>query len=179
MPVTGKSVALTAAGGILLWSGISGTSLSTAFRDLLSGQELTQDQEPIGTAAAASGSTGSGGSAAPGNTGADTAVALANQAIGRIQSAAYGWAAGAQWDDLVSLWNQESGWSNTAQNAESGAYGIPQALPYTKMPQSAWPSADGGESDPVTQIQWGLEYIKSAYGSPSAAWAHEVSDGWY
>jgi hypothetical protein len=79
---------------------------------------------------------------------------------------------------LVPLWNQESGWNQFAENA-SGAYGIPQALPYNKMPQAAWPRAAGGSSDPSAQISWGLGYIKSVYGNPCNAEAHEQSFGWY
>jgi hypothetical protein len=79
---------------------------------------------------------------------------------------------------LVPLWNQESGWNQFAENA-SGAYGIPQALPYNKMPQAAWPASAGGSSDPSAQISWGLGYIKNTYGTPCNAWAHEQSYGWY
>ena len=61
-----------------------------------------------------------------------------------------------------------------AENA-SGAYGIPQALPGSKMASAG---ADW-QTDPTTQIKWGLGYIKSTYGTPCAAWAHEEADGWY
>jgi hypothetical protein len=75
------------------------------------------------------------------------------------------------------LWNQESGWSNTARNKSSGAYGIPQALPPSKMGAAANPP----QSSYIAQINWGLGYIKNrpGYGSPAAAWAHEVAHGWY
>jgi hypothetical protein len=79
---------------------------------------------------------------------------------------------------LVPLWNQESGWNQFAENA-SGAYGIPQALPFSKMPQAAWPASAGGRSDPSAQISWGLGYIKNTYGTPCNAWGHEQADGWY
>lgn len=108
-----------------------------------------------------------------------SSTAAANQQIGKMLAASYGWSAGTEWDDLVRLWDQESGWSNTAENPGSHAYGIPQALPWTKMPQAAWPPRAGGKADPTTQIQWGLSYIKGRYGSPSAAWAHEQADNWY
>ena len=75
---------------------------------------------------------------------------------------------------LLDLWNRESGWVYDAENA-SGAYGIPQALPGSKM-ASAGPD---WQSDATTQIKWGLGYIKGLYGSPCAAWGHEESDGWY
>jgi Transglycosylase SLT domain len=79
-----------------------------------------------------------------------------------------------QWSCLYSLWEQESGWDDTAENA-SGAYGIPQALPGSKM-ASAGPD---WETDPTTQIKWGLGYIQSVYGTPCSAWDHEEADGWY
>ena len=173
--VNGFSLGYTAVGGIVLWSGIKGTTLSTTFRGLLSGQAPSANEEPIPSTAAAATASGTA-SAAPGDTGAATAAAAASQAAGKLLAAPYGWATGTQWADLVSLWNQESGWSNTATNPTSGAYGIPQALPPTKMPAAA--QASGGSSV-TAQISWGLSYIKSAYGSPSAAWAHEVADGWY
>ncbi|MCP2325441.1 hypothetical protein HDA40_003948 [Hamadaea flava] len=80
-----------------------------------------------------------------------------------------------QMSPLVKLWNRESGWDATAENPSSGAYGIPQALPGNKMATagSDW------RTNPATQIKWGLGYIRSVYGSPSAAWAHSQSTGWY
>ena len=182
--INGFSLAYTALGGVVLWSGIKGTTLSSTFRGLLSGQAPSADQEQIATAATSTtGSSGSspasGSTAAAGNTGADTASAAANQAIGKMLAAPYGWSTGTQWSDLVSLWNQESGWDNTADHASSGAYGIPQALPYTKMPKAAWPPSAGGSASATAQISWGLSYIKSTYGSPEGAWAHEVANDWY
>lgn len=173
--INGFTVAYTAVGGLVLWSGIAGTSLTATARGALAGQSPSQlpQTEPVTTAAAAPAASGA---AAVGNTGASSGTAAANQAIARVLAAPYGWAAGTQWDDLVSLWNQESGWNNKAENASSGAYGIPQALPATKMPAAA--QAAGGSSA-TAQIAWGLAYIKDTYGSPAAAWSHEVADGWY
>jgi hypothetical protein len=93
-------------------------------------------------------------------------------AMGMLGS--YGWSSG-QFSCLVSLWNQESGWNVYATNPTSGAYGIPQALPGSKM-ASAGPD---WQTDAATQIRWGLSYIQSLYGSPCGAWAHEEADGWY
>ena len=117
-----------------------------------------------------------------------SSTAAKNQQIGKMLAASYGWSQGTEWDDLVRLWDQESGWSNTADTRKSGldpanatvfAYGIPQARPYNKLPKAGWPPDKGGSADPTSQIQWGLSYIKSTYGSPSAAWAHEQSAGYY
>jgi resuscitation-promoting factor RpfB len=99
----------------------------------------------------------------------------ANVALGERMAAAAGWA-GPQWSCLDALWTHESGWRAQVWNtAGSGAYGIPQALPASKM------AAAGGDymTDPATQIRWGLGYIASAYGTPCGAWAHETADGWY
>ena len=85
----------------------------------------------------------------------------------------YGWS-GSQFGCLVSLWNRESGWRVTAANP-SGAYGIPQALPGSKM-FSAGPD---WRTDAETQIKWGLGYIKGRYSTPCDAWAHSESTGWY
>ena len=93
-------------------------------------------------------------------------------AMGMLGS--YGWSSG-QFSCLDSLWNLESGWNVYATNPSSGAYGIPQALPGSKM-ASAGPD---WQSDAATQIRWGLGYIQALYGSPCGAWAHEEADGWY
>ena len=75
---------------------------------------------------------------------------------------------------LLNLWNRESGWVYDAENA-SGAYGIPQALPGSKM-ASAGPD---WQTNPATQIRWGLGYIKQIYGNPCNAWAFEEANGYY
>jgi hypothetical protein len=76
---------------------------------------------------------------------------------------------------LVALWNRESHWNVYAGNPVSGAYGIPQALPGSKM-ASAGPN---WQSDAATQITWGLGYITGRYGTPCGAWSHSQSSGWY
>lgn len=86
----------------------------------------------------------------------------------------YGWGDG-QWKPLEKLWTKESGWRWNADNPTSSAYGIPQALPGSKMRSAGkdW------KTNPITQIKWGLRYIKQRYGSPAAAWAHSQRRGWY
>ncbi|PJJ63574.1 hypothetical protein CLV54_1244 [Compostimonas suwonensis] len=76
---------------------------------------------------------------------------------------------------LVALWSKESGWRVNAGNESSGAYGIPQALPGSKM-ATAGPD---WETNAGTQIEWGLGYITGRYGSPCGAWAHSEAEGWY
>jgi uncharacterized protein YabE (DUF348 family) len=80
-----------------------------------------------------------------------------------------------QFKCLVALWDRESGWRTTASNSYSGAYGIPQALPGSKMASAG---ADW-RTNPATQIEWGLGYIKGRYGTPCDAWGAFQSKGWY
>jgi hypothetical protein len=97
------------------------------------------------------------------------------QAIARdMMSAQYGWGED-QFGCLVALWNKESGWNVYAENRSSGAYGIPQALPGSKMATagSDW------QTNPATQISWGLGYIAGRYGTPCAAWDTSERQGWY
>ena len=96
-----------------------------------------------------------------------------NQRIAAQLLAAYGWGP-EQMAPLIALWNRESGWNPLAGNA-SGAYGIPQALPGSKMASAG---ADW-RTNPATQIKWGFGYIKGRYGSPAAAWANSQATGWY
>jgi hypothetical protein len=98
----------------------------------------------------------------------------AAQTIARSMVARRGWSS-AQFSCLVSLWNNESGWHVTATNRSSGAYGIPQSLPATKM---ASVGADWRTSA-STQITWGLDYIAQRYGTPCGAWDHELDRGFY
>jgi hypothetical protein len=86
----------------------------------------------------------------------------------------HGWSA-SQFSCLESLWQKESNWQVDADNPSSSAYGIPQALPGSKMSSagSDW------ETNPATQIEWGLGYIADTYGSPCSAWSHSESNGWY
>jgi len=96
------------------------------------------------------------------------------QGIGYAMLTARGWD-DTQWNCLVALWNKESHWNVYAGNPSSGAYGIPQAVPGDKM-AAAGPD---WQSNPTTQIAWGLSYIAGRYGTPCAAWAHSQASNWY
>lgn len=90
------------------------------------------------------------------------------------QMAAHGWGAD-QMSCLTLLWQRESEWLTSAENASSGAYGIAQSLPANKM------DSEGPDwsTNFQTQIRWGLGYIEGRYGSPCGAWGHSESVGWY
>jgi hypothetical protein len=96
------------------------------------------------------------------------------QSIAESMLGSFGWSS-SQSSCLQPLWAGESGWSVTASNPSTGAYGIPQALPGSKMASAGtdW------QTSAATQIRWGLGYIENTYGSPCAAWSHEQADGWY
>ena len=80
-----------------------------------------------------------------------------------------------QFPCLDKLWTKESGWNHKAYNEGSGAYGIPQALPGSKMGSVA----DDWKTNPATQIKWGLGYIEGRYNTPCSAWSHSQNTGWY
>lgn len=102
-------------------------------------------------------------------------VALAGSPrdIAQAQLAQRGWSS--QFSCLDALWTKESGWNPSASNPSSGAYGIPQALPASKIASAG---ADW-QTNPATQIAWGLDYIAGSYGTPCGAWSHSESVGWY
>ncbi|UOE42805.1 lytic transglycosylase domain-containing protein [Agromyces larvae] len=113
------------------------------------------------------GTGGGGGPAAPANPSG------AQQIAREMIAGRYGWGDD-QFGCLVAVWNYESGWNVSASNP-NGAYGIPQALPGSKM---ASHGADW-QSNPATQISWGIDYIAGRYGNPCGAWGHIQSTGWY
>ena len=164
----GVAVAQISAGqsGLALASARQQVILQTAATDAFS----VTTSPKISNASSSSGSSSSGGSpvvnAPAPNPG--TAQSIAYNMLG-----SYGFAK-SQWGCLLDLWNAESGWRYNAENA-SGAYGIPQSLPGSKMAKfgSDW------LTNPTTQIKWGLWDIKTYYGTPCNAWGHEEAHGWY
>jgi hypothetical protein len=98
-----------------------------------------------------------------------------NVKLGQGLAASYGWSDGNQFQCLFELWSRESSWRTNADNPSSSAYGIPQALPGKKM---ASEGADW-QTNPATQIKWGLKYIKGRYGTPCDAIRWHNSHNWY
>ncbi|GAA4914451.1 lytic transglycosylase domain-containing protein [Streptomonospora salina] len=118
--------------------------------------------------------TGSDDDSGSGSSGGGSADTGDPKSIARSMLSDYGWGAD-QFSCLEPLWEKESNWDHTAQNPSSGAYGIPQSLPGSKM-------ADAGadwQTNPATQIEWGLGYIEREYGSPCGAWEHSQANNWY
>jgi len=99
--------------------------------------------------------------------------AAQNKQFGKKMNALKGW--DRCWPSLLTLWNHESGWNERAENPSSGAYGIPQALPGSKLASAG---ADWRTSSP-TQIAWGLGYIKARYKDPCGAWSWWQAHNWY
>ena len=124
-------------------------------------------------ASATAASAATAGPAIPGAHGRPADAGSA-ESVAKSMLASFGWAS-SQFSCLEPLWEHESGWSVTAANPSTGAYGIPQADPGSKM-ASAGPD---WKSSASTQIKWGLTYIKDTYGSPCAAESHEQAKGWY
>jgi resuscitation-promoting factor RpfB len=196
--ISGVAVGLTAAGGVLIYSGIYNRSVGDILGSIARGQRPTAGPPETFEA---SGSSGGGTAGAPVPP-APSASAAANQAIARLLAAPHGWSAGPQWDALVDTWNRESGWSNTAWNP-SGAYGIAQALGHAQSGEAEVGPRSSGSDTPglnasyggyglsaaqaqsanaghaTDQITWGLHYILATYTDPAGAWAHEQSAGWY
>jgi len=131
----------------------------------ITGEAKNADQASAAAAAAAAAEAG----AVPTTYSGEDPRSLAKPLV-----AAQGWS-DSEYQCLVLLWNRESQWNPYAENSSSGAYGIPQALPGSKMASAG---ADW-RTNPITQINWGIGYIKGRYGTPCSAWAHSNAVGWY
>jgi resuscitation-promoting factor RpfB len=132
------------------------------------------------SAASSSGGSSSGTSTSGSGTGTTVPVAAVPdpgtaKSIAYNMMASFGWSPTTYFGCLDDVWTRESNWIYDAENGASGAYGIPQALPGYKMGQAG---ADW-QTNPATQIKWGLGYIQSTYGNPCAAWNFELANGYY
>jgi hypothetical protein len=158
---------------IIVMDAASKTLSVAAKPAMVNPSQVIAAQQPSSSSSSSSTSSSTGGgvttvSAAPPNPG--TA-----QAIGYAMLPQFGFSQKTQWGCLLDLWNRESGWAYDAENPSSGAYGIPQALPGDKMASagSDW------QTNPATQIKWGLGYIAGIYGTPCGAWNNELAYGSY
>lgn len=172
LAVTAPAVALVAAG-----IGIAGaTSVGAAAQPA----SVASAAHVVGTSAAVGASSGAGTAivldsfSKPLDSGAKAHRHLTPHGIARSMLRDFGWSK-RQFKFLDWLWNRESSWNVRASNPYSGAYGIPQAVPGSKMASAG----SNWRTSARTQIRWGLDYIHGRYGSPLGAWRHEKSAGWY
>lgn len=198
--ITTVKAALTAAGTAVATAAVTAAALATAgpAAGSLSGLGSAGTQAQVAHVSTVTRDAGSGRAVTPtpAITGAHLTIVIrhgaATRSTVRLDAAAaasaaraarhtarnmlghFGWGA-RQFSPLDKLWNRESGWNKYAYNPSSGAYGIPQAVPGSKMASAGkhW------RSNATTQVRWGLRYIKSRYGYPRRAWQHEVAYGWY
>ncbi|WP_234543408.1 transglycosylase SLT domain-containing protein [Streptomyces shenzhenensis] len=131
-------------------------------------RRVASPKKALTTAAVAAAAAGLALTAAPAQaatTSASSAQAIAHKMIPDP----------AQYNAFSRIVAHESGWNPSATNSSSGACGLVQALPGSKMASagSDW------KSNPATQIKWGLDYMNSRYGSPAAAWTFWQAHGWY
>lgn len=149
-----------------------------AAREQAAREQAARDAAAAAAAAAAGSRGGGGGGGGGGGAGAPPPGVIVDRAAAKAYAAsrvaAYGWGS-EQFRCLDLLWTRESGWRADAYNASSGAYGIPQSLPGSKMASagSDW------RTNAATQIDWGLSYISARYGTPCGAWAHSEAYNWY
>lgn len=138
-------------------------SLRTALRQPRSRVRTVAAAAVVAASATTMGLTGMSGTASAAEAG--SAQAIAQDMIGDT----------AQFECFSNIVEHESGWDHTATNPSSGAYGLVQALPASKMAEagSDW------KTNPATQIEWGLGYMNERYGSPCDAWDFWQANGWY
>ena len=137
---------------------------------VLAAPKLETTAMPVASASKSASSSSSSGSVPP-LAPVDPGTARADA---QNMLSSFGWSPGKYFGCLDNLWSRESGWRYDAANP-SGAYGIPQALPGSKMASAG---ADW-QTNPDTQIKWGLDYIQGRYGDPCAAWAYWQANGSY
>jgi hypothetical protein len=172
MSTKGVAAAMMGVGALFVYSGAKGYSILKATQNVVKGQNPNagQSTQMLGTGGNALANYDQQLTGAPGGGNASQ-----NKALAQMLAAARGWT-GPQWTALNALWTRESGFDNTAKNPNSGAYGIPQSLPESKLPAAG---QESGGSNPTAQIQWGLDDIATTYGNPVTAEAHEQKFGWY
>jgi hypothetical protein len=106
---------------------------------------------------------------------AQQAVTPVNYTGGSVQALAASIVPADQFASFSQIISHESGWNVHATNASSGAYGLGQALPGSKMASAG----SNWQNDAGTQIKWALDYMNSRYGSPNAAWSFWQTHHWY
>ncbi len=175
LALTGPAAALAAVA--IGTAGAAPVSAAARPATVTSTVQVTRTSAAVSAGSGAKATIALDGFAKPLSGAAEEAAAKARTAprhIARSMLRHFGWWPG-QFKDLNWLWERESSWNVRAYNPYSGATGIPQAVPGSKM-ASAGPN---WRTSARTQIRWGLRYIKGRYGSPRRAWHHELETGWY
>jgi hypothetical protein len=170
--LAGSAVAIAA-----FASGATATALAGPAGPAVAPRAANVPAGPVGAAGQPAASAASFTSPASASGGGIVLLAASRtpRQIARGMLPKFHWNVSKQFKYLNWLWQRESGWNKYASNPYSGAYGIPQALPGSKM-GSAGPN---WRSNASTQIRWGLRYIRARYGSPHRAWNHSLATGWY
>ncbi|MFI2370908.1 transglycosylase SLT domain-containing protein [Streptomyces sp. NPDC018833] len=101
--------------------------------------------------------------------------AKASYTVAEVQAMARQMVPADQFQCFSNIVDHESTWNYRATNPSSGAYGLVQALPGSKMASAG----DDWQTNPATQIKWGLNYMDSRYGSPCGAWSFWQANHWY
>ena len=193
MPVKAGYLILTAAGGIVLYSGIKGKQMSSVLRDLVSGHAPGTAKAANALSNPANTPNFTGGSVTQfitGNTPSGTTVAT-YKAYAQTLLIQHGWPG--QFSAFNNIEIAEAGWDNQAKNPSTGAYGIAQALGHGTAatvgsngennygnygtPDAVCKAANNGSG--TAQVQWMMNYIAETYGTPNAAWAFHEANGWY
>src|SRR5215469_9834446 len=182
--ISGVGVAAVFAGGLLVWSGVKGYSVSTTFRDLIAGKSPAKQTQTTGVSSSglfsplggllnpvnllSSGGSSTGTVTSTG--GGVSGTAAQNKALGQRMVAAAGWT-GAQWIAFNNIVMAESGWSATIKNPTSTASGIAQNI------NGFGPGYQYGNA--AQQIAWMIQYIRTRYGDPIKAWQFHLANGSY
>jgi hypothetical protein len=193
MAISGLGLGYAVAGGVLLWSGIKGETISQTVQELARGKQPSgTDTQAITIPSAPSSSTSPGG----GGGSFATPVGPGSSSAGRsaLQQAAkaYGWDTGAQWLHLVYVEMREAGFNARARNSSSGALGEAQALGHGDAGSAGTLGNEYGgygltdaqaklanSGNAYWQAVWMVNYIHATYGTPAAAAAHEAANNWY
>lgn len=165
----GAMIAVAGFGVLLTWSAVSNQKITVALQDIVKGTKPPPG--PAGNTPI----TDTGGSVSGSFTdspGGQTAKQkAANQALGKVMAAAYGWSTGAEWTALNNIVMAESGWDADAQNPTSSAAGIAQNI---NGFSAAYPRGVAS-----IQIAWLLSYVAGRYHDPVSAWQFHLANGWY
>jgi hypothetical protein len=169
---SGVALGSIAVGALFAYAGIKGYSIPNTIKALISGQSPAGQSQATPVSGTVPAST-TASTTASGNV-STTAVSGSNEAVLQQVAAQFGWT-GAEWTALYNVEMAEAGFSLTAQNPSSGAYGMAQFI----NGASEYATYGGNSTTAQGQATGMCNYVKQRYGKPSVAWAHEQQYGWY